>query len=155
MTTNKINSDQDFKTALADLSIADQRQIAKRFVDHVLELTDSPRVRQALALAGSDPSGEENVADAYKMAKSAAIESYTLCGNEGDWRRQAGHFVAAAAAACLVPGKQSDTAADLAWNTAMNARMARVCERISDNAAVDNSEAEHQYEVLESFQGQA
>lgn len=44
------------------------------------------------------------------------------------------------------PGRRSD----LAWSTAMNARMARVCEKIAEGEGADN-EAQEQYRILESF----
>lgn len=152
MITTRIDSDADFRAALAELSMANQRQLGKRFVDNVMGLTDSSKVKQALAFVNTiEPSAEEDIADAFKMAKAAAIESYTLCGNEGDWRKQAGHFVAAAAAACLTPTPQPGRGSDLAWSTAMNARMARVCEMIADGTSVEHNEAQEQYHILESF----
>ena len=151
MATNKIESDADFKAALGELPVASQRQLGKRFVDHIMDLTDSPKLKQSMAFVGTvETSSEEEIANAYKMAKAAAIESYTLCGNEGDWRKQAGHFVAAAAAACLTPNP--DRGGGLAWSTAMNARMARVCENIADGTSVENNEAQDQYQILEAFQ---
>ncbi|MFC1680873.1 hypothetical protein ACFL1S_03640 [Pseudomonadota bacterium] len=152
MTTisSRIESDADFRTALGDLTVASQRQLGKRFVDHIIELTDSSKVNQAMAYIDEiEASSEQEIADAYRMVKAAAIESYTLCGNEGDWRKQAAHFVAAAAAACLSP--QPGRGGDLAWSTAMNARMARLCDKIAEGAGDDNNEAKDQYRILESF----
>ena len=141
-TMTSIASDADFRAALSELPVAKQRQVARQFIDHVMDLTDSARVRQAMAFADANiPSVEADLADGYKAAKAAAIESYTLCGNEGDWRNQAGHFVAAAAVACLTPGPQAGKAGSVAWSTAMNARMARVCEKIADGQGADDSEA--------------
>ena len=79
------------------------------------------------------------------------MESYTLCGHEGDWLKQAGHFVAAAAAACLAPDDRVAACPDLAWSTAMNARMARVCEGVAKGKGTDGSEQDKQYEILESY----
>lgn len=148
---SKIESDSDFRAALDELPAEKQRQLGKQFVSHVLALTDNPAVKQSMAFIGTDePLSENELTNAYKLAKAAAIESYTLCGNEGDWRKQAGHFVAAAAAACLIP--QPGRSGDLAWNTAMNARMARTCSKIAEGDENDNAEAMEQYRILESFQ---
>lgn len=148
----KITSDAEFKAALASLSEAKQRQVAKRFIEHVIELTDSPRVRKSMAFIDDNaPAPHGEIADGHKVARAAAIESYTLCGNEGDWRIQAGHFVAAAAVACLTPGPQAERDGNLAWNAAMNARMARVCERIAEGEDADSDEAMAQHQILASF----
>lgn len=151
-TMTPIDSDTVFRAALSELPVDQQRQVAKLFVDHVMDLTDSAKVRQAMVFADANmPSVEADLADGYKAAKAAAIESYTLCGNEGDWRNQAGHFVAAAAVACLTPGPQAGRAGSVAWSTAMNARMARVCKKIADGQGADDTEAKEQYLILESF----
>ena len=148
----KITSDTEFKAALAGMSETRQRQVAKLFIEHVIELTDGPRVRKAMSFIDDNaPAAEDEIADGHKLAKAAAIESYTLCGNEGDWRNQAGHFVAAAAVACLSPGPQAGRDGNLAWNAAMNARMARVCEKIAEGKEADNAEAEAQSRILASF----
>jgi len=65
------------------------------------------------------------------LSRVAAIDSYTLCGRDADWLGQASHFVASAAAMCLTPEDQVAQCGDLAWSTAMNARMAKVCETIA------------------------
>ena len=75
-------------------------------MERVIELSDNSAVGRTLA---EDPAGmtEDEIASAFKTTKSAAIDSYTLCGHEGDWMKQASHFVAAAAAACFTPGDQA------------------------------------------------
>ena len=148
--TTTISSDADFKAILDELPLGRQRLVGKLFIEHVIDLTDDPRVRQATVLIDSSATSPD-FADSYKVAKAAATDSYTICGNEGDWRKQAGHFVAAAAVSCLTPQPQSGREANLAWNTAMNARMARVCEKIEQGTSADDEEAEHQHRILESF----
>jgi len=58
---------------------------------------------------------------------------------------------AAAAAACLTPTGKENGGEELAWTTAMNARMARVCEKIAQGEGYDNSEVGRQYEILRAF----
>ena len=150
--TTRIESDADFRTTLAELPVTKQRQVGKRFIDRVIGLSNSSKVKQAVSFVDTPgAAADEELTDVHKMAKAAAIESYTLCGNEGDWREQAGHFVAAAAAACLTPGELSGRSGDLAWSTAMNARMARVCETIADGEGAESTEAQEQYRILESY----
>ncbi len=150
MTT--IHSDTEFKAALSQLTLAQQRQLGKRFIEHVIELSDNPSVNGAVTFitTNGQPTDEE-IAAGYKAAKTAAIDSYTLCGHEGDWGRQAGHFVAAAAAACLTPEPHAGQGGRVAWSTAMNARMARVCAKIADGQGADDTEVKKQYEILEAF----
>ena len=64
------------------------------------------------------------------------------------WSR--GAWVAAAVAACLTPEDQV-RCADLAWSTAMNARMARVCESVADGCGTQECETEKQYEILSRY----
>jgi hypothetical protein len=147
----RIQSDKDFRTELVRLSAGQQRRLGKRFVESVIDLCDNPRVGRAITVADNDIASAAELAESFNSAKSAAIESYTLCGREADWLKQASHFVAAAAAACLAPAEQSEKGAGLAWTTAMNARMAAMCANIARGRDDDNSEAEKQYRMLERF----
>jgi len=146
-----IQSDTEFRSNLSSLSLGKQRRLGKLFIDHVLELSDSAKVKKAVAIAGETEPSATDIAEGYKAASTAATESYTLCGREADWRRQASHFVAAAAAACLSPEGKEQQCEDVAWTTAMNARMARVCEKIAEGEGYDNSEIGVQYRILEEF----
>ena len=148
----RIDSDAEFKAALAQLAVPQQRAVGRLFVANVLHLTDDPRISRALGGDVSELSQDE-VSAGFRSAKTAAIESYTLCGHEGDWLKQAGHFVAAAAAACLTPDDQAAQCRDLAWSTAMNARMAKVCESVAQGKGTDESETKKQYAILESYLG--
>ena len=146
-----IHSDAEFRSALSGLSVEQQRRVGKRFLDSVSELSDNPKLDKVLAMVEGAGSSSQDIADAFQVASAAARDSYTLCGREADWRRQASHFYAAAAAACLTPADKENSAQDLAWTTAMNARMARVCERIAQGEGYDNSEVGKQYEILQTF----
>ena len=147
----KIHSDVEFKAALSRLSLQQQRAVGRLFVENVLELSDNPRVAKALGTGNLADLSDADMAEGFRTAKTAAIESYTLCGHEGDWLKQASHFAAAAAAACLTPSEQAAQCRDLAWSTAMNARMARVCETVAQGKGTDESETQKQYAILESY----
>lgn len=148
----QFQSDTEFKATLNSLSLEQQRVIGKQFVESVIQLSDDPKVVKSISVVGTSVPSLDELAESHKSAKSAAIDSYTLCGQDADWLRQASHFVAASAAICLTPPKMDDDdCVTLAWETAMNARMARTCEKISRGEGADESEAKTQYSILSDF----
>lgn len=146
-----IQSDTEFKAALSAMSVTEQRQVGRLFVEHVIGLSDNPAVGKTLMAGDIAGLTDDEIASAYKTTRSAAIESYTLCGHDGDWIKQASHFVASAAAACFTPADQAVKCNDIAWSAAMNARMAKVCESVAHSTGNDDSEARSQYGILTSF----
>lgn len=147
----QFQSDTEFKAALNGIPLDRQRIVGKRFVESVIDLSDNPKVKTAISVLGEPAPTAEALSENFKAAKSAAIESYTLCGHDADWLKQAAHFVAASAAICLTPKAEEDKYKDLAWETAMNARMARTCEKISRGEGADEAEAKRQYDILSVF----
>lgn len=145
-----IRSDKDFKVALSRLPLAEQRHVGSLFVENVIDLTDSLKVRQALDIAKNADAGNDVLSTGFQSAKSAAMETYTLCGRDADWLKQASHFVASAAAVCLTPEEQVCQSTGVAWTAATNARMARVCENIALGREEDNAEATKQYGILQN-----
>ncbi len=143
-----ISNDKDFKSALADLSTAQQRQVAARFVQQVYPLSNDARIKTVLETAGRAGIADTELSLAFQSANSARVESFTRCGKETDWGAQAGHFVAKAAVACVKPAEAGN---NLAWDAAMQARMARTCQTVADGSGTDNREAEEQYRILEAF----
>ena len=143
-----ISNDTDFKSSLAGLTTAQQRQVAARFVQQVFPLSNDVRIKAALDVAGRAGITDAELAGAAQAANSARVESFTQCGREADWSAQAGHFVAKAAVACVKPADKGD---NLAWDAAMQARLARTCQTVADGTGTDNREAEAQYRILEAF----
>jgi hypothetical protein len=143
-----ITNDKGFKSVLAGLSIAKQRQLAVRFVEAVLPLSGDARIRAALETAGRADVTDAELAQAAQAANSARVESFTHCGKETDWTAQAGHFVAKAAVACVKP---VEPGGNLAWDAAMQARLARTFQTVAEGTGTDNREAEAQYHTLEAF----
>lgn len=139
------NNDSEFKTALKRLSASEQRQIAARFVESVLPLSSDPRVTAAAHAALRTDITDDELAVLYQAAKAACVDSYTQCGHVTDWLNQAGHFVAEAASACVMPAERG---VNLAWDAAMRARMARTCETIAAGKGTENREITHQYRLL-------
>ena len=149
-----INNDQDFKKAISELNITDQRKLAAKFVESVLYLNPDPLIKNALEIAGKkilSDSDTEQFEEAYKNIKSLAVNTYTACGGDADWPAQAAHFIATATKACLTPAERLDNNNKLAWKCAMQSRMAKNCEMIeSDNDVIDN-EAQNQYIIINNF----
>lgn len=145
-----ITDEKTFKQALSNLTISQQRIIGALFVERVLDLFNDDRIKRALKVAQNASNiSEDELQNTYKAARSASIESFTRCGADGDWKEQAGHFVANAAAACVIPTEQIRKNSP-AWEAAMNSRMARNCEIIA-NEETSNDEDQHQYRVLSEF----
>jgi len=143
-----IQNDSDFRAALAALTVPQQRLVAARFVENVGTLTNDSRVKAAIHAARRADISAPELEVVYSAAKTAAIESYTHCGQQGDWMSQAGHFVAEAAATSVTPEPK---AVNLAWDVAMRARMARTCATIAEGQGTENREAEQQYRILADF----
>jgi hypothetical protein len=146
-----VTTDREFKTSLNPLTIVQQRLIGALFVANVLHLCKDYRVKKAVEVAQNpNISGDELVA-VYKSAKSASVETFTQCGKDVDWLGQASHFVAAASTVCVTPPDQLQPTDNLAWNAAMQARLARTFETIAAGEGSENQEAQQQYEILEKF----
>jgi hypothetical protein len=143
-----IANDKEFRAALAGLDPARQRQVAARFVDSVLALCGDVRIAGAVSAARRPDITEVELAAMYQAAKTASVESYTQCGRETDWTAQAGHFVCKAALNCVRPASAGE---HLAWDAAMEARMARTCATIAGGEGTETREAELQYRILEAF----
>jgi hypothetical protein len=144
----KISNDSEFKAALSYLSGAARRLAAARFAENVLSLGPDPRVKGAIDAAKRADITAAELAAAYQSARTASVESFTRCGSECNWNDQASHFVAEAGVACVQPDKPG---ANPAWDTAMQARMARTCETIATGSGTDNAEAAAQYRILAEF----
>ncbi|OUD12200.1 hypothetical protein [Thioflexithrix psekupsensis] len=144
-----ISNDNEFRIELNKLSVSQQRAVAALFVENVLSLYEDDRIKRAVKLAENPATAEDELQMAHKMAKAASVESYTRCGADGDWRDQAGHFVAKAAATCVAPGAKEN----LAWDVAMYCRMARTCTNIARDESSESGENEAQYQLLSEFVG--
>ena len=147
-----IHSDTEFKSALSSLPLNQQRSVGKLFIDSVIDLSGSPKLKKAIDALGDTDLSADDIAENFHTAKSVAIESYTLCGRDADWLKQASHFVASAAAVCLTPEDHvSQCGGELAWSTAMNARMAKNCEAIAHGQESESQEASRQHQILTTF----
>ncbi len=145
-----ISNDKQFRDVLNGLNDAQQREVGARFVEHVAELSDDPRIALALH-AARDPSLEREALNlARRSIKAAALEAHTRCGADGEWSDQAGYFVARAAEACLEAQGRSQGRGP-AWKAAMSARMARTCLAAESDEDSHDTESQAQYQILTSY----
>jgi len=140
-------NDKEFREKLAALSISQQRQVAALFVQRVFAFSNDVRIKAALDMAMRADISDAELAVVYQAANTARVESYTQCGKETDWNTQAGFFVAKAAVSCVSTVAEGK---NLAWDAAMQVRVARTCEAASGDVT-DHKEAEAQYAILDNF----
>ena len=142
-----ITNDHELRDALNALPPIRQRIIGAKLAESVVHLCKDDRVIRALTAAQNPDSGDTELQDAYKAAKSYATKTYTACGKDTDWLAQADHFVAAAAAAALTPADQLSAKTNPAWKAAVQARMAKNCEMMEEDEGEMQTEAERQYRI--------
>jgi hypothetical protein len=140
-------NDKEFRVKLETLSVSQQRQVAALFVQRVLGLSNDVRIKAALDMAMRADISDAELAVVSQAANTARVESYAQCGRDSDWNTQAGLFVAKAAVSCVSPDAEGQ---NLAWDAAMQVRVARTCEAASGDVT-DHKEAEAQYAILDDF----
>jgi hypothetical protein len=146
----QITNDQQLREALNNLSSLQQRELGGLYVSNVSHLSGDSRIGRAIEVAAKGEIPSQELAEAYKSVKAFATQSYTACGRDANWAAQAEHFVAAAAAACLAP-QEADEKSNNAWKAAMQARMAKNCEMILNDAGEIDNEAQKQYQIAEQY----
>lgn len=142
-----VSNDKELKSALDSLTGRERRQAAALLVRQVLDLTSDSRVKAGLDLAERDNAEDSEFASAASAVNSARVASYTQCGHDTNWACQSSHFVARAAQECVKP----EVSLSEAWEAAMQARMARICQHIAAGEGTSNREAEAQYRALEAY----
>ena len=145
-----INNDTEFRKALQQLGYAQQRELAALFVENVLSLSNDDRITRVVKVASDATATTDEIAAALKSAKAATFDCHTRCGSEGDWKEQAGYFVARAATAAVTPEGQCK-AGGPAWQAAMSCRMARTSMEIDTEEVGAGDESEQQYRILAEF----
>ncbi len=147
-----ISNDADFRRILQGLGALQQRQVAARFVEHVLPLSGDNRLGRVIKTVADADAAEDELSSALKSAKAATFDSHARCGAEGHWSEQAGYFVARAAVAASTSPVQS-RAGGPAWQAAMSARMAHTSMLIDDDSSrhTAHTECEWQYQSLSDY----
>ena len=146
----QISNETEFRRSLSQLEYNKQRELAGMFVNNVVGLCSDDRVVHVVKVALDKNASDEEMASSLKTAKAATFDCHTRCGSEGDWKEQAGYFVARAAASALMPESQNRGGGP-AWQAAMSSRMARTSEQIDSEDGSDNDEIEQQYRILSDY----
>ncbi|WP_260293271.1 hypothetical protein [Sedimenticola hydrogenitrophicus] len=146
-----INNDLELKNTLNGLSREQQRRLGACYTEGVIGAVDNPRLMSALKVALLPESTDQELKDAYKVAKSIATKTYTACGRDADWGLQAEHFIAAACAAALTPDALTAENLNVAWKAAIHSRMAKNCLMIESDSIEAEGEADRQYRLTEAF----
>ncbi len=150
-----ISDESSFKEALADLPVNRQRQLGARFIRRVLELAPDSRLNAALACASSSDPSDSELLDAYRTAKSIAVETYAVCGQEADWHTMAAHHVACGISAIVAPASTIVPGVDVpAYSAAASARMALLAKDVAENKEHLVTENEEQYKIADEFLGE-
>ena len=148
-----IHSDQDLRLLLKRLTPEQQRRIGGMFIESALDLCDDARVLRAVQVAMDPASSEKEREEVFHAAKSYAVNTYTECGRDTDWTRQAAHFIGVAAA-CLLSDEEPGSDGNHAWKVAMQVRNARNCALIAHegDGGIDD-ESERQRRIASDFAG--
>ncbi|MTW20806.1 hypothetical protein [Allochromatium palmeri] len=147
----RIDNDPDLRAALKELTPDQQRRLGCRFAQDVMHLSRDARVNRAIATGLMDLITPEEIEGAFKVARAYAVKTYTDCGKDTDWMAQADHFVAAAAAAALMPDELMTERQNRAWKAAVQARMAVSCAMMEDDSADESRTARQQYALTAEF----
>lgn len=147
-----ITDETSFKQALTALPLTKQRQLGALFIRRVLDLAPDTRLNAALACASSSAPSETELLDAYRSAKSIAVETYAACGQEADWHTMAAHHVACGISAIVSPTSAIVEGVDIpAYSAATSARMALLSKDVAEDKEHVTTENEEQYKIAEEF----
>lgn len=146
----QISNDIEFRNVIDSLDFTGQRVLAGLLANNVLDLCDDERIARVVQTATNASASADELAAALKTARAATFDCHTRCGAEGDWKAQAGYFVARAATAAVTPELQSRSGGP-AWQAAMSSRMARTSVLIDAEDAATSDESEQQYRILSDY----
>jgi hypothetical protein len=146
---------KSFQDALSALPVSQQRQVGARFIEHVLDLTDEPRLRDAQLMAAKSGVSAEELVDAFHSVHAIYSKTHPRSDlSELDYTKQAVHFIAEACLVCLSPTYQEATIQRIAEKAALYCRMARTCASImhdADQPELGESEKALQDEIKEQY----
>ena len=158
---SEVKGHKSFQKALSGLTVARQRQIGARFIAHVLDLTDEPRLKDAQQIAAKPGITAEELVDSYHSVHAIYIQTHPRSDlSELDYTKQAVHFIAEACLMCLSPTYSEAKIHRIAEKAAMYCRMARTCASImhdedqpdlGDTEKALQQEIETQYALVNEF----
>jgi len=148
-----IQNDQELRRLLFGLGPQQQRRVGAKFIQSALDLCDDARIRWAVQVAMDPETADDILEDAFHSAKDYAVGTYTECGRDADWDRQAAHFIGVATA-CLLADVRPGEEGSRAWRVAMQVRNARNCALIAQEGDGDGeAEAERQRRIAGELTG--
>jgi hypothetical protein len=152
---------KSFKETISSLTVTQQRRIAAKFIEKVLDLADERCLENIVKLFSNQDMNAQDLDAAYSRARSIYIDTHPHSGlSELNFMRQAKHFVAEACMTCVAPVYGEAKTCHLAQKVSMYCRMARTCSNMDHEAeSPDFSKAEEatkksideQYAILQDF----
>jgi hypothetical protein len=150
-----------FKETLNSLPVEQQRRIAAKFVEKVLDLADERCLDNIVKLFSKPVIHADDLELAHRKAHTIYVDTHPHSDlSELNFDHQAKHFVAEACMTCVAPVYQEARTCHLAQRVAMYCRLARTCSNMShDEDATDFSKAEEvtrksieeQHAILQDF----
>ena len=139
---SEVKDHKSFKEILSGLTVAEQRQIGAQFIDHVLDLTDEARLKDAQQMAAKEGVTAEELIDAYHSVHAIYVQTHPRSDlSELNYTNQAVHFIAEACLLCLSPTYPEAKVYRIADKVAMYCRMARMCASIKLDEEIPRMEA--------------
>lgn len=146
-----VRNDREFRGRVGGLNIPQQRRLGALLITRILYLCSDMRVRQAVEVAQRRHVTEDQLRSAYLAAKAVSIERVTHCSRDADWVCQASHYVASAAAVCVMPAAELSEPRDIAWQAVMNTRMAVICETLAAGEVPGCEDFSWQYLIVQQM----
>jgi hypothetical protein len=154
-----------FTETLNSMPVGQQRRIAAKFIEKVLDLADERCLDNIVKLFSKPEIEADDLEQAYRRARSIYVDTHPHSDlSELNFDHQAKHFVAEACMTCVAPLYHEAKICHLAQKVAMYCRLARTCSSMNhDEDLTDFSKAEEatrrsveeQYAILQDFLAQA
>jgi dihydroorotase len=159
MPTNFNN--KTFIKTLSSLAVPQQRRVASRFIEKVLDIADERCLDNIVKLFSNQDISAQDLEASYRRARSIYVDTHPHSDlSELNFLQQAKHFVAEACMTCVAPVYEEAKVCHLAQKVAMYCRMARAYANMdNEENSPDFSKAEEstkqsieeQYAILQAF----
>jgi len=150
-----------FRQALNSLTVPQQRRVASKFIEKVLDLADERCLDKIVKLFGNQNVSARDLEEAHRRARAIYVDTHPHSDlTELNFMQQAKHLVAEACMTCVAPVYEEAKVCHLAQKVAMYCRMARTCSNMDhEEDSPDFSKAEEatrksieeQYAILQDF----
>ncbi|MEJ2622488.1 MAG: hypothetical protein P8163_20230 [Candidatus Thiodiazotropha sp.] len=152
---------KEFRDTLSALTVSQQRRVASKFIEKVIDLADERCLDNIVKLFSNQEISAQDLEAAHRRARSIYVETHPHSDlSELNYDHQAKHFVAEACMTCVAPVYEEPQVCHLAQRVAMYCRLARTCSSIGhEDETVDFSQAEkvtkksiaEQHAILRAF----